>query len=346
MPGGVYVLAGLTGNGKSSTASNLARLCAKTGKRVLLISLEDDRLAVGRRLLAQEARVAIKALENFKKPGAVTASELTKVDEARGRLRGLPLRIESLVSDLKQVEALIEREAADGTKLVILDQSSWITVEGAENPFQEASQISRSLKMLAKRMGVVLLVLVQVNRGGAANRANGQDIELNHIRDSGRWEQDADGVLIIQRIDDSTDPALMTVDLKKHRHGPKEQRITLAFTLRTGLIEDDPKALKPGKIEGPTGATAKEATRTAKAMTTEAFVERLVAPFPRSRNQIQYEAEKLGIKPYKANQLLQQAAAVGLALAVEIGPHKERGYQLARTGPVAPIMSSTPAITA
>ena len=98
--------------------------------------------------------------------------------------------------------------------------------------------MARRLKTIAKRLKITIVVLVQINRSGAAAVRDGQDLELFHIRDSGKWEEDSDGVLIIQSIDEAIDGALMRIDLKKNRRGKSEQRVYLRADLKCGLIED------------------------------------------------------------------------------------------------------------
>ncbi len=246
---GMYVLAGLTGRGKSTLCANLARRLAVSGNQVLWVTLEDEPLIAARRLLAQVSGVPIIALENFQRPGAVTREEVRRVEDAKHVLAALPLRIDTTVSDIHDLERQVRRHAAQGTKVCLIDQSSWLHVPDADGPFAEAAQIARRLKILAKELGVVIVILVQVNRTGANAIKDGQDIELFHIRDSGKWEEDSDAVLIMQSMDDAPDgSALMRVDLKKHRRGQSGSRVHLKARLTCGIIEDSPLHLAPEDI--------------------------------------------------------------------------------------------------
>ena len=178
MPGAMYVLAALTGRGKSTLCANLARRIAQ-GAPVLWFTLEDEDIASARKLVAQESGVPLLALENYKRPGAITQSEAAKVAAAIQRLAPLPLFIDTTTSDLSAVERAVTLHAAKGVKVVLVDQSSWLHIQESENRFQEASDIARRLKVLAKSLKIVLFVLVQVNRSGPPLYATGKTLSYS-----------------------------------------------------------------------------------------------------------------------------------------------------------------------
>jgi hypothetical protein len=306
MPGAMYVLAALTGRGKSTLCANLARRIAQ-GAPVLWFTLEDEDLASARKLVAQESNVALLALENYQRPGAVTPAEAGRVDAAKQKLEPLPLNIDTTTSDLAQVERLVVAYAARGVRVVLIDQSSWLHIPNCENRFQEASDIARRLKVLAKSLKIVLFVLVQVNRSGAAAVRDGQDLELFHIRDSGKWEEDSDAVLILQAIEDAGNgDSLLKLDLKKHRHGKTGQRVFLKARLACGLVEDSPDHLEPEDLSKPKAAAEDES----KPWTTERFINACCAATPEPKEAIYARAEDNGLSENRAEKLLKRALAV------------------------------------
>jgi KaiC/GvpD/RAD55 family RecA-like ATPase len=306
MPGAMYVLAALTGRGKSTLCANLARRIAQ-GAPVLWFTLEDEDLASARKLVAQESNVALLALENYQRPGAVTPAEAGRVDAAKQKLEPLPLNIDTTTSDLAQVERLVVAYAARGVRVVLIDQSSWLHIPNCESRFQEASDIARRLKILAKSLKIVLFVLVQVNRQGAATVRDGQDLELFHIRDSGKWEEDSDAVLIMQGIEDAGNgDSLLKLDLKKHRHGKTGLRVFLKARLACGLVEDSPEHLEPEDLSKPKTDAEDEKT----AWTDERFINACCAATPETKDAIFARAEDNELTERKAERLLKRAVAL------------------------------------
>ena len=230
---GMYIIAAATGNGKTTLADNMARRQALAGVRTLLISLEMPEVQISRCLLAASAQVPVCAIETFK----FTQDEFTALKDARGVLNDLPLAIDDHTSRLDAIELLIKAAAAQGFKVVVIDQLSWIAAEGA-NPFERAANISRRIKAAAKDAGVVVILLVQINRAGS-QKADGPD--LYDLRDSGTLEQDADGVIVIRKVERFVDgrPANMSLAILKHRHGPQGDnvRVNLSWFMPEARIE-------------------------------------------------------------------------------------------------------------
>lgn len=309
--GGLYLVVGLTGRGKSTLALNMARRMAAAGTRVLLVSLEDCPPSAARRMIAQEARQPLRAVEAYSHPGLDTR-HVEAIDAAVEKLRSLPLEIEGDVSDLAGLEGLIRLKAETGTQVVILDQSSWVAVPGAQTFYQEASEISRRLKRLAAALKIVMVILVQVNRAGAGAKAEGKDIELYHIRETGRWEQDCDGALILQSIETSTDPAVLRVDLKKHRHGPGELCCHLLFTMPQNLVEDDPDSpdaarITPAQVEGDAPPKPE--------WTAERFATEVVPAEWTNTSGIVYLGLRAGLKAYTVREMLKVCESLKLCEA-------------------------------
>jgi len=315
----MYVLAGLTGRGKSLLCAVLARLLAKSGLRVLWFTLEDDDLAAARKVLAAESNVPILALENYQNPEATTTNERDRVQIARESLSPIPLFIDADTNDINAIELLVKLHVGRGATVILVDQSSWVHVPnlGPDSRTVEASEIARRLKRLAKELDIVVFVLVQINRQGASAYRDGQDLELYHIRDSGRWEEDADAVLIIQTLDESCDGAgVMHIDTKKHRPGGGRYRVQLRVVPSHGIVEDDPEHLEPENQN-----TAKVATDTASEVwTVDRFINTACKPTPEVKDAI--------IARATAADLSQKKAAGLFALALS----EKRLYQWPRKG--------------
>ena len=111
-----------------------------------------------------------------------------------------------------------------GLDLVMIDYIQLMTGgnKNADNRQQEVSEISRSLKVLAKEMKVPVLALSQLSRG--IETRTDQTPQLSDIRESGAIEQDADIVMFISRKkeikDENDNPNIAEISISKHRNGP------------------------------------------------------------------------------------------------------------------------------
>lgn len=305
---GMYTVGGLTGRGKSTLAKELARRAGLSGVPTLLITLEDDVITAVRKALASQASVPMRALENYQNPYATTEAERQRTTEAVAKLKTIPLWIDSTTTDLDQVARQITSHVENkGVRLVLVDQSSWVHDAKAETPIQDASSVARRLKTLAKTLKITVVVLVQINRAGAAAIRDGMDIELHHIRDSGRWEEDSDGVLLIQGVDEALDGALMRIDLKKNRHGKAEQRVYLRADLKCGLLDDSEHHLQPEDLSKRKDDDEDEADK----WTLDRFVTECCTGTPEPEALILQRAREKGCKKGQAKDLFSIAKGGG-----------------------------------
>ena len=118
---------------------------------------------------------------------------------------------------------------------------------GRETRLDEVTEISRGLKGLAKELNVPVIALSQLSRAGANERP-----QLNHLRDSGAIEQDADVVIFLHRAKDEAPDPLgqfeVEVILAKQRNGPTAQ-FKLAFDKRTGCFHQLVRPPKGGAVQ-------------------------------------------------------------------------------------------------
>jgi hypothetical protein len=214
-----------------------------------------------------------------------------------------PLTVEAEAAALPDLERIVTTSRAE---VVVVDQSSWVNVPDTDGPFDAAAEQARRWKVLARALDIVVVVLVQINRDGSRTVKEGGDLHLHHMKDSSRWESDADGALIIQRLDLRPDGQgrQMTVDLLKHRHGRRDLRVVLAADLETGRIEHDPANSVPLDLAAPQAETKADRPWTAERFVAECFTDR-----PEKGALILDRATGRGLSEREAKCLLDKAEA-------------------------------------
>jgi replicative DNA helicase len=203
-PGELIILAARPGIGKTSLAMNIAtHVALKESRAVGIFSLEMPADQLLMRLLASTARVDMKKLRG----GRLTSHDEEKFQEVAGALFGAPLYIDDTGAlspfDLRaKARRLKQREPNLG--LIVVDYLQLMHQKGrVESRQLEVSEISRSLKALAKELEVPILSLSQLNRK-VEERKGGRPM-LSDLRESGAIEQDADVVMFIHRDDEGDD---------------------------------------------------------------------------------------------------------------------------------------------
>ena len=223
-PQNLILVAARPGVGKSSFVMNIAHHVSLEARLpVVIFSLEMSQLEIVQRLICSEARVNSRALRS----GKLTESEWMRVSSAVGRLDSASLYIDDTPSiSMMEIRAKCQRlkRKPEGLGLVIVDYIQLMTsTRRTENRVQEVSDISRSMKILAKELNVPVLAVSQLSRqpeqGGGDRRPH-----LAHLRDSGALEQDADVVMFIYREElynpDTPAKGEAEVIVAKHRNGP------------------------------------------------------------------------------------------------------------------------------
>ena len=212
--------------GKTSFALGAARHAAVHSKApVLFFSLEMSKEAIVTRLLSAEAKVDQTRIRS----GKLTEQDWTRLTRAAGQLSDATI----FVDDTAQLSALEMRGKARRLKaelghigLIVVD---YLQIMGAppsgrnENREKVISDISRSLKALAKELEVPVLALAQVNRN--IDLRQDKRPMMADLRESGAIEQDADLIIFIHRDDvENTQPnaaAVAEFIIGKHRNGPR-----------------------------------------------------------------------------------------------------------------------------
>ena len=230
----LIILAARPSLGKSALALNVAVNVARDGYTAAVFSLEMSRMQLAIRLLATQSGVDAHRL----RLGLYTEAEEQRIIEAVGVLSGLPVYIDdNPLQSVSEMRAKASRLALDrGMDLLVVDYLQLIEGEGrsrrSENRVMEITEISRTLKGMARELNVPLIACSQLNRS-VENRPGHRPM-LSDLRDSGSIEQDADLVMFIHREDsyydedewDRINPSqpypegIAEIILAKHRHGP------------------------------------------------------------------------------------------------------------------------------
>ena len=220
----LIIIAGRPSMGKTSLALNIAQFAALEGQiPVAIFSLEMSKEQLAFRLLASEAKVDSQRLRK----GFLGETDWPKLTTAAGRLSEAPLYIDDTPAiTVLEMKAKSRRLKADaGLGLIVVDYIQLMRAGGyRDNREQEISEISRSLKALAKELKVPVIALSQLNRK-VEDRPNRRP-QMADLRESGAIEQDADVIAFIyrdevyNRSEDNTEKGLAEIIIAKQRNGP------------------------------------------------------------------------------------------------------------------------------
>ncbi len=218
----LIVIAGRPSMGKTSLALGMAQHAAlQAGAVVGIFSLEMSKPQLVLRMLSSEARVDSHALRT----GRLQKEDWWRLAEAAGRLEQAPIFIDdSGALTVQQMRGKARRlKAEKGLELLIVDYLQLMQGRSdAESRQQEISDISRSLKALAKELNVPVIALSQLSR--AVENRKPPIPMLADLRESGAIEQDADVVMFIYReevYEQNTErKGIADILVSKHRNGP------------------------------------------------------------------------------------------------------------------------------
>ncbi|MBN2179382.1 MAG: replicative DNA helicase [Deltaproteobacteria bacterium] len=218
----LIIIAGRPSMGKTALAINIAQYASIENETpVAIFSLEMSKEQLAFRLLASEARVDSQRLRK----GFVGEVDWPKLTTAAGRLSEAPIYIDDTpaISVLEMKAKARRLKAEKGLGLVILDYLQLMRGRGPSRE-QEISEISRSLKSLAKELEVPVVALSQLNR--QVETRSDRRPQLADLRESGAIEQDADVIMFIYRdevynkSEDNPEKGLAEVIVGKQRNGP------------------------------------------------------------------------------------------------------------------------------
>ena len=249
----LIILAARPSMGKTALALDIARQTAVNHQNTVgVFSLEMSSQQLVDRMLASESRVDAWKLRTGR---LSVESEFEQIRDSLDRLAKAPIFIDDQPgSNILKMRAVSRRlKAEKNLSLVIVDYLQLMIPTNArvnDSMVQQVTEISRSLKTLARELDVPVLALSQLSR---AVEQRGGKPRLSDLRDSGSIEQDADVVMFIHREDkykeDSEKPNIAEILIEKHRNGP---------TGKVELYFDDKKATFLSVDKSDFGDLAKE----------------------------------------------------------------------------------------
>jgi len=230
-PSDLIIIAGRPSMGKTALALNIAHNAALEDKvGVALFSLEMSSLQLGIRLLGSDAMIDAWRL---RKGGALQDDDYLRLTDSANRLSGLPIYIDdsSGLSALEMKAKARRLKKKYDISLVVVDYLQLMqSRKSVESRQLEISDISRSLKALAKDLDIPVVAVSQLNRK-VEDRPNKRPL-LADLRESGAIEQDADLIMFIYREElynrTEENRGKAELNIAKHRNGPTE-KINLTF---------------------------------------------------------------------------------------------------------------------
>ena len=232
-PGDLIIVAGRPSMGKTALALNFAEHVAMDiGMPVAVFSMEMSGMQLAARVLGSIARVD----QHKMRTARLSDEEWQRLSQAMGRLHEAPLFIDETAAlnalELRARARRLKRQCGKlGLLMVDYLQLMSATTHGQENRATEISEISRSLKALAKELDVPVIALSQLSR--AVEQRNDRRPMMSDLRESGAIEQDADVILFIYRDevyfpDKEEAKGRAEVIIGKQRNGPIG-RVELTF---------------------------------------------------------------------------------------------------------------------
>lgn len=198
----LIILAARPGMGKTSFALNIATNVARI-RRVptVIFSLEMTSEQLTDRIISSTAGIDSRALRT----GQMNSSTWNEFANAAEAVSGIPIYMDDTsgisVPEIKaKIRQINQNPKNDPVGLVIIDYLQLMqSARRTENRVQEISEITRSLKIMAKDLNVPVLVLSQLSRAAEKSGRSDKRPQLSDLRDSGSIEQDADVVLFLYR---------------------------------------------------------------------------------------------------------------------------------------------------
>jgi replicative DNA helicase len=238
--GNLIIVAARPSMGKSGLGLCMAaNLAVRAEVPVAMFTLEMSKSEVTQRLMCSEAKVESQRLRT----GKLGADDWPRLTAACDRLAKAPIYVDdqgsiTMMEIRSKARRLKTREPSLG--LIIVDYLQLMTSGSTvENRVQEVSQISRSLKILARDLDVPILAMSQLSR--AVEQRHDKRPILSDLRESGSIEQDADLVMFIYRDEyyneESDQQGIAEVHLAKHRNGPTDT-VKLSFLKRYAKFAD------------------------------------------------------------------------------------------------------------
>ena len=212
MPGDLVSVAARTSVGKSALLNKIAIHAAQRGARGLIITLEETAESIAMRGIAAEARVNIGRMRFGRESSALLAGKV----ESTG-LPILPIWINTRTDRIGDIEALatLYREK-HGISWVVVDHVGLVKATAKERRHEQVGEVTRTLKQLAQRTGMSIIMAIQMNR-----EATKEEGDLQHLAESDSIGRDSNIVIILSRKGDPQPnmPTEITIRVAKSRYG-------------------------------------------------------------------------------------------------------------------------------
>lgn len=224
-PGRVIVLAARPSVGKTSLATQILLHVGGLGHSGLMLSQEMPAGDLMDRAAAHLGGVDLGRLAT----GSFVNDDWTRISDATDQALKLKIFVDDTPAltllDIRAKARQVQRNS--GLALLVIDYlqlSSSGAANDTKNRHHQIEAISRGLKVLAKEMGLCVLLLSQLNRS-----AEGDEPDLHHLKESGAIEEDADVVMLLHPMDQEPDGSLLVLlKIAKNRQGQRG-RLALAF---------------------------------------------------------------------------------------------------------------------
>ena len=231
-PSDLVVLAARPSMGKTALVLNVAENVAKRGKSVGLIYLE-----MSKEQLVERMFCSLLSVDSWKmRTGRLNDDDFSKIGGVMDELNSMKIYIDDSVGNsISELKAKARRlKMEHGLDVLVIDYLQLMSIgtftNYQSNRVQEISEISRSLKALARDLNIPIVALSQLSR--AVELRPSKIPQLSDLRESGAIEQDADVVLMLYREDyyeeDTDRKGITDVFIRKHRNGPVGH-VELAF---------------------------------------------------------------------------------------------------------------------
>ncbi|MBU1167055.1 replicative DNA helicase [Patescibacteria group bacterium] len=221
----LVILAARPSMGKTAFALDLCRqIAVKSKVPTGIFSLEMSKEQLVDRLLCAQAGVDLWKMRTGKLSDSENSDDFPRVGQAMGILSEAPIFIDDTPSaNAMEIRTKARRlQSEHGLGLVVVDYLQLMEGRNPDNRVQEISEISRSLKGIARELDIPVLALSQLSR--AVENRSPQIPQLSDLRESGSIEQDADVVMFIYREvmynADTENKNIAEIHIKKHRNGP------------------------------------------------------------------------------------------------------------------------------
>lgn len=198
--GDLIVVGARPSQGKTALGITIFLHGIRNGHSVGFVSLEMARFQIVRRLVTQISQIPMTVL----KGATLNDNEYRRLMTAHNEVSALDGERRLFVYDgeatLSQIKHTLQQFSRDGCKIVIIDYLQLIKIDGlakSRTREQEVAEVSRSLKHFAKKFGIVIIALAQLNRS-LETRADKTPI-ISDLRESGAIEQDADCIALLDR---------------------------------------------------------------------------------------------------------------------------------------------------